>query len=509
MVHLFKSASECAVHAAVTGLKHLFLVQEHFLNPSKQIMRGRRLDWLAQQLITKVTEHYLQRQHAKAAFFKRNLQLEKMVTQTVQRAADIPDGHVTLPAGDSAAAEVQSSTDAAKRFTVSNPGTHTAACNCLSAKRGNLCKHVVKVQPTISLDNKVLLLVLLVVRVRLMPALMHAQVALLMEPSLEAGHFVRHVGTLSGTPSGGLSGMYTALRQAPQPAATARTAAGVQAAASQAAQGEAAADGEAAAQPGGDTNGNAADMAPAPAQRAPRQVSEKERTLRYARGLLSLAEQVAASDSRCPLLAARMGHALFDCQRMMAALAPVGSAAAAAHSLQVNPAAREGWSLKRHRSFLEQAKRRNRRPYVQRAPLAGGSPGKAPPVPLHRPPAVKRVPVMQQVSRQTEHQARKAAAASVAARAGALKAGRRKRCKPATAQQENMAPRSTSCGRAAATSCAAQPLGLHDMQHYVTAGAATHSCADEHGADHAEERRHKRARKAPAWQRGFVAGDEC
>ena len=45
-------------------------VQEQVLNPSKHGMRGRRLDWLAQQLITKVTGYYLQRQHAKAAYFK-------------------------------------------------------------------------------------------------------------------------------------------------------------------------------------------------------------------------------------------------------------------------------------------------------------------------------------------------------------------------------------------------------------------------------------------------------
>ena len=118
------------------------------MNPSKQIMRGRRLDWLAQQLITKVIEHYLQRQHAKAVYFKRNLQQEKMMTQTVQRAADIPDDHVTLPAADDAAAEVQSSTDAALRYTVSHPSTAAAACNCPHAMRGNVCKHVVKVQPT-------------------------------------------------------------------------------------------------------------------------------------------------------------------------------------------------------------------------------------------------------------------------------------------------------------------------------------------------------------------------
>ena len=161
MVHLFKSASECAVHAAVTGQKQLFLsCAGALLEPQQADHAGQAPGLLAQQLITKVAEHYLQRQHAKAAFFKRNLEQEKMVTQTVQRAADIPDDHVTLPAADGAAAEVQSSTDAAMRYTVSNPGTDAAACNCPPAKRGNVCKHVVKVQPT-NLDNKVMLLVLL------------------------------------------------------------------------------------------------------------------------------------------------------------------------------------------------------------------------------------------------------------------------------------------------------------------------------------------------------------
>ena len=484
------------------------LAQEHYLNPSKQGMRGRRLDWLAEQLITKVTGHYLHRQHAKAAYFKRNLQQEKMVTQTVQRAADIPDDHVNLPAAVSAPAEVQSSRDAALRYTVSHPGTDAAACNCPDANRGNVCKHVVKVQLSPILGQRVMHVVL--VQVCLRPAVVLGQVALLMEPRLEAGHIVRHVGTLSGTPSGGLSGMYSALMLAPQPGAAASTAAGMQAAASQPAQGKAAAeDGEAAAQPGGDTSGDAADKEPAPAQRAGRQASAREKMLRTLRLLQSIAEQVAADDSRCPLLAAHMRQALLGFQRILAEPVPVGGAAAAAHSLQVNPAGRQGWSLKRAKSCLEQAKRRNRQPYAQRAPLAGGSPGKAPPLPLHRPPAVKRVPVMQQVSRQTEHQARKAEAASTAAKAGAHKAGRRKRFEHATAQQENRAPVSTSCGRAAATSCAAEPLGLHDMQHYVTTGDATQSSAGDHGANRAEECEHKRARKAPAWQRDFASGEEC
>ena len=280
-----------------------------------------------------------------------------MVAQTVQRAADIPDDHVTMPAADGAAAEVQSSTHAAVCFMVIHPGTDAAACNCPPAKRGNVCKHIVKVQPPISLSNKGMLLVLPVVQVQLRPALMHEQVALLMEPSLKAGLIVRHVGTLSGTPSGGLSGMYTALRLAPQPAAAASTAAGTQADALKAAQGEVAAeDGEAAAQPGGDTSGDAADMVLAPAQHARRQVSEKEKTLRNVQSLLSIAEQVTADDSRCPLLAACTGQALLYCQRIMAELMRSGGAAAAVHSLQVNPAARQDWGLNRLKSCIEQSR---------------------------------------------------------------------------------------------------------------------------------------------------------
>ena len=115
------------------------------MNPSKHGMRGRRLDWLANQLITKVIEHYLPRQHAKAAYFKRSLQLEKDVMRTVQNAADIPADHVTLPAAAGGAAQVRSSQDAAQHYTVSQPGTAAAACTCTYAMRGNVCKHIVKV----------------------------------------------------------------------------------------------------------------------------------------------------------------------------------------------------------------------------------------------------------------------------------------------------------------------------------------------------------------------------
>ena len=120
-------------------------VQEVFLNPSKQGMEGRRLDWLAHQLITKVTEHYLQRQHAKAAYFKPSLQQEKDVMRTVQNAADIPDDNVTLPAAADGAAQVRSSRDAAQQYTISQPGTAAAACTCTYYTRGNVCKHIVKV----------------------------------------------------------------------------------------------------------------------------------------------------------------------------------------------------------------------------------------------------------------------------------------------------------------------------------------------------------------------------
>ena len=103
------------------------------------------------QTTTRVTG--AKRQPAKAANVKRNQQ-EKVVIQTVQRAADIPDDHVTLPAADGAGAEVRSPTDAAVRFTVSHPGTGAATCNCPLAERGSVCEHVVKVQLTDHLTTR-------------------------------------------------------------------------------------------------------------------------------------------------------------------------------------------------------------------------------------------------------------------------------------------------------------------------------------------------------------------
>ena len=336
-----------------------------------------------------------------------------------------------------------------------------------------------------------------------------------MNPDLEDGHIVRHVGTLIGTEFGGLFGMYTALRLAPHCGAAARTAACVEAAATCNSGSDAADDaGEAATQPDGGAIGDAPDVGQAPAPQARRQVSAKEKLQHdwqrvQHRVSKQMAEQVADDDPRCALLAAHMRQFDLTCQRVLATRMLEGGAGAAARSLQVNGAARGGWSLRRLKSCIQQAKRGNRQPYVQRAPLAaaGASPGKAPPLPFCRPPALMREPVMHPVSKQTEHQARKAGAASTAARAAGGKASRRKRRAAAEAQQENMAPGPISCSTLAATGAAAEPLGLHNMQQYLAAEDAAQSAAGDDRADQAQG--HKRVRKAPAWQSDYASGEAC
>lgn len=72
-------------------------VQEGFLNPQKTSMKGRRLDWLVHTLTTCVAGYYLHKQLEKRSGFKRNLEFEKKVKESVHRAGFILNSHVRLP----------------------------------------------------------------------------------------------------------------------------------------------------------------------------------------------------------------------------------------------------------------------------------------------------------------------------------------------------------------------------------------------------------------------------
>ena len=116
------------------------------MNPEKTSMKGRRLDWLFYTLITSVAGYYLHKQLEKRSYFKRNLDFEKKVRESVKKAAAILDSHVTLPEEQGAAAAVCSASNPSTSYTVTGPGTASVHCTCAYSERGNLCKHAVKVR---------------------------------------------------------------------------------------------------------------------------------------------------------------------------------------------------------------------------------------------------------------------------------------------------------------------------------------------------------------------------
>ncbi len=118
------------------------------------------------------------------------------------------------------AAFVRSASQPSTSYTVANPGTPSIRCTCPYSERGNLCKHAVKAN---SFPHKVvpklMLNWILQEKVGLDHESVHLklcmQVALMMEPRLREGHFIRYEGTLKSTSSGGLTAMYASLTAVP------------------------------------------------------------------------------------------------------------------------------------------------------------------------------------------------------------------------------------------------------------------------------------------------------
>ena len=97
------------------------------------------------QLLKSVAPSYLHKQLAKSSFFQRNLDFEKAIKASALRAAAIPDTQISLPKKPGSLAYVTSNSDVEVMYTILAPGTAEATCNCVSGSRGNLCKHVIKV----------------------------------------------------------------------------------------------------------------------------------------------------------------------------------------------------------------------------------------------------------------------------------------------------------------------------------------------------------------------------
>ena len=120
------------------------IVQELFLNPAKQGLRARRIDWLLHVLLGSVCSHYMHAEHAINAGRGYNKAMEEQLRKTVSNAQQ--EFAIEMPAAIGEAVKIRSlSSDTAYMYIVTRPGTPEAGCNCIFFMRGNVCKHIIKV----------------------------------------------------------------------------------------------------------------------------------------------------------------------------------------------------------------------------------------------------------------------------------------------------------------------------------------------------------------------------
>ncbi|XP_076912594.1 uncharacterized protein LOC143570961 [Bidens hawaiensis] len=101
-----------------------------------------RVDWLVHKLTTELHSSYWLDRYADECDSFQTVKEEYINSTSWHRAVQIPDTDVTL---NNHFAKVVSQRDPTKVHLVWNPGSEFAFCDCEWSLRGNLCKHVVKV----------------------------------------------------------------------------------------------------------------------------------------------------------------------------------------------------------------------------------------------------------------------------------------------------------------------------------------------------------------------------
>jgi hypothetical protein len=97
-------------------------------------------------LLTHVASDYLHAIHSKSTGFPYSHKLDKQAEASALKALQILDSHVRLPArADGVTSALVVSSNGGAEYCITDPGTPDASCNCSWAKRGNHCKHLMKV----------------------------------------------------------------------------------------------------------------------------------------------------------------------------------------------------------------------------------------------------------------------------------------------------------------------------------------------------------------------------
>ena len=143
------------------------------LTQTRQKLSGRRMDWLIYHLIGDVLTHYWYAVQCKLYGFIKNRKAEGIVAGAVLRAREIPDDYVSIYPDAQDIALVVSVNNYPSVWTVTCPDSVWAQCDCPLGKRGNICKHCVKVFKSL-------------------------------HPDVEDAFIIRHAGTLKGTIESGM-----------------------------------------------------------------------------------------------------------------------------------------------------------------------------------------------------------------------------------------------------------------------------------------------------------------
>lgn len=129
-------------------------LQDLFLS-SKQGLRSRRIDWLLHVILGELHAYYFHRECTALAGFGFNKAAEESIRKSVEKAWDIQDMEVALPAnyGEAAFVKSASASHFSGQHSVTHPGTPEAGCSCVHFIRGNICKHIIKVHFSFALSN--------------------------------------------------------------------------------------------------------------------------------------------------------------------------------------------------------------------------------------------------------------------------------------------------------------------------------------------------------------------
>lgn len=104
-----------------------------------------RVDWLVHKLTTELHSSYWLDRYADESNSFQTVKDDYINSTSWHRALQIPDTDVTLDNNNNLFAKIVSQNDRQRVHLVWNPGSEFSFCDCEWSLRGNLCKHVVKV----------------------------------------------------------------------------------------------------------------------------------------------------------------------------------------------------------------------------------------------------------------------------------------------------------------------------------------------------------------------------